>query len=198
MNKRQMFGILAWITFVCGIAFILNVEWVNLLDPLIFNNAGKIRTDGAFQIFAPFLYHLKHLFYDNDHLGLPLLFLGLLVGILAKQPSTVNGSYFQKNRIGFAAISVAAFAHFLVILFSMPLFRASKGASIRPMSWAYMITILAFWTFIFVIPTGGVAIKKERPRIVGVIAIVLGLTPYVFALFVLACVVMAKGLYLSD
>jgi len=196
MKQQKILRAIAWIIAVSGIAFITGGYWRDLFDPFIFDQTGNLRTDGVFHFLSPMLREMQSFVYHNEIMGVPLLLCGVLGILLTRRSATKDKGGLGNNRFGLAAIGVAALAHILVVISSLHLFMVPEGRGIRPMNWTYLMTVLAFWACIFVVPTAGLAVKKERPRYVGGVGLLLGLTPLLFAAFVLVLASWCRGFYL--
>jgi hypothetical protein len=194
MKKRKPIRVLSIVATLIGIFLISGMFWAGVLDPLIFNSAGEYRTDGAFRTLSPVLLQARMRLSFGWFYGIPLFLLGL-IGTIALQPqSDSKDSIFQRHRLGFAALGVAAIAHILVLASSIQFFFVPAGSHIRPMGWALMMFIIGAGTFVVAVPIGAIAIRKERPRYLGAIGLVLGLTPFWFSSFLLHFAAWLKGL----
>ena len=112
-------------------------------------------------------------------------------------PMNIQLSRFRRRRFGFTACGVATLAHILVLVFSMPFFFVPEGSYIRPMGWTAMVFMIAVGTFVIAVPAGVIAIKKERPCFIGILGVVLGLTPFLLAGYMLHFASWFKGFHLS-
>lgn len=197
MTKRKIIPTLSIVAALVGLFLISGMFWADILDALIFDATGEYRTDGIFRVLSPALFHANKFLSWGWFYGIPLFLFGV-AGILTTQPrSDSSEGLFQRHRFGLAAVGVAAIAHVLVLAFSVQFFFVSAGAEIRPMGWAAMMFLIAICTFAIAVPTGAIAIKKERPRYFGILGLVLGFTPIGFALFLLNFAARIKGFDLS-
>jgi len=172
--------------------------WADILDPLIFNQAGEYRTDGIFRSLSSVFLQLNMFLHSGWVYGTPIFFAGI-TGIFLTQPTAPDYyGFIHHHRFGAAALGVALFAHILVFVFSFQFFFVPAGESIRPMGWAVFMFIIGFFTYIIVIPLGIIAIVKERPRFLGVIGLILGVTPFFFSSMILDFASKMKGFVLSD
>ncbi len=84
----------------------------------------------------------------------------------------------------------------LVFAFSVQFFFVPEGSQIRPIGWAFTMFVIAAGTAVVVVPTASFAMKKERPRLLGVIGLILGFTPIWFSSFLLQLASSNKGFQL--
>jgi len=131
-------------------------------------------------------------------LGVPALLLGVVGVIYSLHKSKSAESRLNRHRTGLAALGVVTVAHLLVLAFSVQFFLIPTGTDIRPMGWTLLMFFIAIITLVVAVPLAIAAIAKERPRLPGLIGLVLGFTPLCSALLLLRLAVWAKGLHLSE
>ncbi len=198
MKRRQTWRILAVAATLAGIFLISGMFWADILDPLIYDNAGAYRTDGVFRALSPIVLQLKR-FLDFGWLyGIPLLLAGLMGTILTLPIQDWKGGMLQRHRLAFCAIGVGVAAHVLALAFSVQFFFVPAGSHIRPMAWAVMGFIITLCTFVVCVPVGIASILKEKPRFLGVIGMILGFTPFWFSSFILHFASWIKGFEISS
>jgi hypothetical protein len=176
MERHKILRNLSITAFLVGISLFSGMYWANKLDFLIFDATGELRTDGIFGILSPIMFQAKTTLIFGWYYGIPLALLGIL-GIIATHAKW-NVEILEQHRMGFAAIGVALVSHILVLVQSAQFFFIPAGTDVRPMGWALMMAVIAIGTFLVVVPTAVVAIVKESPRLVGIVALILGLTPF--------------------
>ncbi|MCY2932000.1 MAG: hypothetical protein NTV86_21400 [Planctomycetota bacterium] len=188
MNKRKLArGVSLAVVLLSAAFYILCSHWLQLLGPFLFDETGNFRSDGIFKELSPaimgFFGHLSSLY----SCVLPLaMFLAGLAGVIALRPAGEKpGDPGRSHRIGVTGIVVGGVANGLVLVFSSGLFFVHPGEHIRPMGWASLMFNLALVTLYVSLPISVVAIIREKPRYVGVISVVLGITPLPFAMILL-------------
>jgi hypothetical protein len=81
-------------------------------------------------------------------------------------------------RTGFIAFYVSLAANLLVVLASAPLLLATPDSHVRPMSWA-MATMAAIGVGLVIgLPLSIVAIARDKLKWLGMVALLLSLTPW--------------------
>ena len=198
MKRLQTWRAISIIACILGLLLISHMFWSDALDPLIFDDRGEYRTDGVFRTLAPLLREFNgFLDFGSWCCGCPLL-LASLAGVMWTLPGSPAASAFLRNhRAGLAAFSVPVIANGLVWVFSRHLFSLPVGASIRPMGWVGLMAVITAATFVIAVPLGIIAFVKERPRVLGLIGVMMGFTPYFFADFLLNYAAAMRGLSIS-
>lgn len=95
------------------------------------------------------------------------------------------------------ALALAIAAHLLICLFSVQFFFVPAGSHIRPMGWAMFVGLVSVGAFIVVEPVSIISLFREKPRFLGVLGLVLGITPFPFSSLILHLAAMIRGFELS-
>ena len=83
------------------------------------------------------------------------------------------------------SLVVIASAHAIVLFSSSPLFEVPPGAGVRPVKFLYDLIFLALCAPVAGIPLSLLVIVKEKPRLLGVIPLLLSFTPFPFGIGIL-------------
>lgn len=93
---------------------------------------------------------------------------------------------------------MAIVANFLVLISSLPLFLIPAGESVRAMGWALFLGLIAAGSLFFIVPLGVYCIFKEKPRFIGAVVVLLGITPIFVGQQLLSLASWIKGFEISD
>jgi hypothetical protein len=188
---------IAWTATLTGLVLFSGMFWADVLNPLVFNSAGAYRTDGMFPLLSPILLRVNMALHLGWFYGLPFLFLGTggLVFIYAR--TNPRFPALQSRGFGTVALVLAIAAHLLIFLFSVQFFFVPAGSQIRPMGWALFVGLVSAGVFIVVEPVSIISLFREKPRFLGVLGMVLGITPFPFSSFILHLAARIKGFELS-
>lgn len=196
-RAQKTFRLLAWIATILGCFLVTGTFWADILNPLIFDATGERRMDGIFPILSPLLLQINVALHFGWSKGLPLLFVGAAGLAFSYARKSARFDAVRSRPFTSAALAVSLLAHVIVFAVSAQFFFVPAGSHIRPMGWAMFIAIVSFMCFVVVEPVSIIAIVKERPRALGIVGLVGGLTAFFFGSFLLHFAAWVKGFELS-
>lgn len=200
MNARteKAGKILAWSATIFGCMLITGIFWADILDPLIFNAQGENRTDGVFAILSPVLLQLSMALHFGWFKGLPLLFIGVTALVILYGRTSTRLSMVRSRPFTSVALVAIVLAHAIAFAVSAQFFFVPAGSEIRPMGWAMFVGIVSFLSFLVAEPASIVATIKEKPRFLGIIGMIGGITPFFLSSFILHLAARIKGFELEQ
>jgi|SRR5579859_2406091 len=196
-RAQKICRILAWGAAILGCILVTGMFWAGVLDPLIFDPKGEYRTDGIFPILSPLLLQLSMTLQLGWFIGLPLLFTGVAGLVFLYGRKSSRFSAVRARPFTAVALVVVFLAHTIIFLISAQFFFVPAGSHIRPMGWAMFVAVVSFVSLLLVEPISIVATIKEKPRFLGIVGLVCGLTPFFFGSFILHFAAWVKGFELS-
>jgi hypothetical protein len=197
-NSRQQFAkIVAWSAAIFGCILVTGTFWADVLDPLIFDAKGEYRTGGIFPILSPLLEQFNMALSFGWFKGLPFLFIGVAGLVFLYGRESVRFTVVRSRPFTSVALTVVLLAHAIIFAISAQFFFVPAGSAIRPMGWAMFVGIVSLVAFLLAEPISVVATIKERPRFLGIIGMVGGITPFFFSSFILHLAARIKGFELE-
>jgi hypothetical protein len=105
-------------------------------------------------------------------------------------------AFFKIPASGKIALVTGILGNGIVIAYSLPFFAVPRGSGIRPMGWAALMFLIAFWTLIVGLPFSLISFKSCSKR-VSIISLLLSLTPLPLASTLLHLIAAICGLELE-
>ena len=134
-----------------------------------------------------------------------VLLVASLIRILLPPIFKIVGKYagpkfpvLQSKGLGTQALSLAIAAHLMIFLFSVQFFFVPAGSHIRPMGWAMFVGMVSIGAFFIVECLSIISLVREKSRLIGVLGLILGITPFLFGSFILHFAAWVKGFGLSE
>jgi hypothetical protein len=178
---------------ILGCAQVIEQCWPSILYPLRFDAKGEFRTGGFSVILSPLLTLMDLGWFT----GLPFLFVGVAGLVFLYGKRSTRFAVVRSRPLTSAALAVVVFAHAIVFAISAQFFFVPAGAHIRPMGWAMFVAAVSFVSLLLVVPVSIVATIRERPRSLGFVGLLGGITPFFFSSLILHLAAWLKGFELS-
>lgn len=196
-ERAQKSGkILAWGATILGCVLIAGGYLANFLNPLILGDHGD-RTDGIFRILSPLTLLLNRVLLIAQSLGSPFfLFIGV-AGLIFLYGRSARFGVIRSRPFTFAALTIVVLIHAGIFASSVQFFFVPAGAEIRPMGWGLVVGILSLVSLAVVEPVSIMATIKEKPRFLGIIGMIGGITPFLLSSFILHLAARIKGFELE-
>jgi hypothetical protein len=191
-----VFRITAFVTLFAGVVFSTANWWTVALAPLIYDQAGEIRQDGAFRKISPMLPSVTWGLMGADIYGVPILLVGLTGISLSGARANFPERY--KTRFSQASLTLGITANLLVILLSLQFFWTPIGASIRPMGWSVLLFFIALTTLILTSILSTIGLAKDKLVGRGIFGYALGITPYLVGVGVMSLAMYMRHFDLAD
>jgi len=196
-RAQKVCKILAWGATILGCVLVTGAFWADIFDPLICDAKGEYRSDGIFPILSPLILRLSMMLHFGWCKGLPLLFVGVAGLVFLYGRKSVRFTAVRSRPFTSVALAIVVLAHAIVFAISAQFFFVPAGSHIRPMGWAMFVGIVSFVSLLLVEPVSIVATIRERPRFLGILGLIGGITPFFFSSFILHFAVWVKGFELS-
>jgi hypothetical protein len=199
MKARRIWLVLSISSFLIGILLVLSMFWIRISGINTLMVLTDYHPDSFFyMLLYPIVLGIACFTQSSLFFGVAFLLIGIIGIFLTRPPLPDATGFFTLHRFGIMGIGIALIAHISIIVFSTHFLFVSPGAYIRPMGWAMMMALIAGGTFFVVVPLSIIAIIKERPRFLGIIGLILGITPFWFSAMLLNFMSWVIGFNLSD
>jgi len=194
-RSQKICRVIAWCAAISGLLLVIAPFCGDILNPIIFDAHGEYRSDG---IVRALLLQADEVLHFGYVAGLPLLLIGIAGGIVLYGTRSTRFSLLRSHRFTFAALADVVLVHLFVLAFSAPFFLLPAGSHIRPMQWPVFLGLVALSSFVVVEPLSVVAAIREKPRFLGMVGVLGGVTPAFFGMVLLYLAIQFNGLQVSD
>jgi hypothetical protein len=188
---------------VIGIFLCSGELWSDALTPLIYDSSGNYKPDKYFIGLSRELSGVQSFLGGGAILGARLygtLFVIVGVGGLAYTYARANlkSPALRSRARGVSGLSMATMANLIIVLSSIEFFFIPTGDSIRPMGWAFYVVLIALGSFLILVPLGILCIFNEKPRFLGVLIVLFGISTVFIGPLLLNLAAWIKGFDLAD
>ena len=194
-RSQKVCRMIAWCVAIPGLFLVIAPFCGDILSPLIFDAHGSYRNKG---IVRTLLLQADEVLRFGYVAGLPLLLIGVAGLVLLYGRKSIRFPIIRSRPFTFAALAAVALVHLFVLAFSAPFFFLPPGSPIRPMQLPAFLGLVALVSFLVIEPISIVATIKEKPRLLGMAALLGGITPSIFCLMLLYLAIQLNGLHVSD
>jgi hypothetical protein len=192
MSKHRVWNIMSIVAIVIGGILMSSELWADKVFYLAFGGHGDF--GGDVSVPQMLLVQVLSILEWGWSYGIHVFVAGVAVFILTLPLSPSRPAFTDTHRIGLASLTIAGCYHLGILIFSMGLFCVPVGSAIRPMVWTMSVLQIAAITCILALPLSVLALFKEKPKSLGILAFIFSLTPVIFAIGILRLAVFLRNL----
>ncbi len=194
---------ISWALLVIGVFLCSGEFWSDALSPLIYDSSGDYKPDKYFPGLSRELSDIQFFLGGGAIFGARLygtLFMIVGIGGLAYVFARSNPKFpaLRSRARGVSGLSMAITGNLIIVLSSIGFLFVPAGDSIRPMGWAFYWGAIALGSLVVLVPLGILCIFDEKPRFLGVLVVLFGISTVFMGPLLLNLAAWIKGFNLAD